>query len=234
MRDSAIRARLSGLYGIAGPVRATDPMRAAMETLSIGRALLAAGVPVLQLRHKSADGRELLELARVLKSECVSKGALFLVNDRVDVALAAGADGVHLGQSDLPVTAARALAASFRNDHARNSPSSRFVVGLSTHDVSQVRAALAEDVDYLGFGPVFGTTTKRNPDATTGLEALSEAVRSAGERPVVAIGGITIDLAHRVKSAGAAMAAVISDVANAADPESHARVLHGVLSGRAD
>jgi thiamine-phosphate pyrophosphorylase len=126
----------------------------------------------------------------------------FIVNDRLDVALAAGADGVHLGQDDLPLAAARRVAPA------------GFVIGVSTHNLAQARAAVAGGADYLGFGPCFATATKENPDPVVGLDALAEVCRLPA--PVVAIGGITLDTVGAVARAGAAAAAIIGAV-NAAD-----------------
>jgi thiamine-phosphate pyrophosphorylase len=135
---------------------------------------------------------------------CDAAGAALIVNDRLDVALAAGADGVHLGQDDLPIEAARRIAGGLW-------------IGVSTHDVAQVRAACAAGADYLGFGPVFATTTKANPDPVAGLAGLAAACAAAGGVPVVAIGGVTAAAAPAIYRAGARAICAISAVNRAAD-----------------
>jgi thiamine-phosphate diphosphorylase len=136
---------------------------------------------------------------------CDEAGAALVIDDRVDIALIVCADGVHLGQSDLPLAAARALAGG------------RLWIGVSTHDLAQVQAAVAGGADYLGFGPVFATTTKFRADPVQGLEGLREAVALAGACPVVAIGGITPARAEAVYAAGATAVCAISAVNDAAD-----------------
>jgi thiamine-phosphate pyrophosphorylase len=132
-----------------------------------------------------------------------------IVNDRLDVALGGGAGGVHLGQDDLPLAAARKLVPA------------GFIIGISTHDVAQARAALEGGADYIGFGPCFPTATKQNPDPVVGLERLAEVCRLGGR--VVAIGGITLERAGEVARAGAAAAAIISAVNGSADVTAAAR-----------
>lgn len=180
-------------------------------------AALAAVAPVVQLRLKHASSRELAAAAAMVRRVTRAAGALFVVNDRLDVALAAGADGVHLGQDDLPLAAAhRALAAA----------GAALLVGISTHDLAQVAAAVAGGADYLGFGPVFPTGTKANPDPVVGLDGLAAACARAHPVPVVAIGGIGLGHAAAVHAAGAAAACAIGAVNAAADPVAAARALH--------
>lgn len=200
---------------------------------SLARALVGAGgARVLQVRLKprgalrasgaaSADARgttitpaeagELVRVAAMARRVCDEVGAALVVNDRVDVALAAAADGVHLGQTDLPLAAVRALVGG------------RLWIGISTHDPAQVRAALAGGADYLGYGPVFATSTKANPDLVQGLARLREAVALAGTTPVVAIGGITPERAAEVYAAGAAAVCAIGAVNDTPDPGASAR-----------
>ena len=143
-------------------------------------------------------------------------GALLIVNDRLDVALAADADGVHLGQDDLPLAAAI---------HALGAARARMLVGISTHDLAQVAAAVAGGADYLGFGPVFPTATKANPDPVVGLDGLRAACARAGQVPVVAIGGVGVAAASALHAAGAAAACAISAVNGAADRAAAAQAL---------
>jgi thiamine-phosphate pyrophosphorylase len=215
-----------GLYGMAGPLAAGSFAQRRDETLAMVEALLAAGVGVLQLRDKASTGRELYELACDVRRK-VGDRARLVVNDRLDVALAAGADGVHLGQDDLDVSAARAILAKL--DRTRG-----FLVGLSTHSPDEVRHGVSLGVDYVGFGPVFPTTTKSDAHPVRGVARLGEAVAAAGTLPVVAIGGIGLGNVALVARAGAAMAAVISDIQRASDPAARAReVQHAFRQGRA-
>ena len=140
-------------------------------------------------------------------------GSRFVMNDRFDLALAADADGVHLGQSDLdPGTVAAAL----------NRP---VAIGRSTHTEEQLIASLTEPIDYVAFGPVFGTQSKQSDYSDRGLDALRQAKKIVGERPLVAIGGISVRNLESVISAGAQGAAVISAVIDAPDPEASTRSL---------
>lgn len=217
-----IHGKLKGLYGIVGPPDGGDATDASL--LALADALLAAGSPILQLRHKAANDRRLLTLALALAEKTRAAGAIFVVNDRVDIALCSGADGVHLGQTDLSVRDAREIASRIRPDR-------HFLIGLSTHDVEEVRAGRLAGADYLGFGAVFATTSKAvGPEQ--GTRRLVDAVTAARTTPVVAIGGVALDNARLVAAAGAAMGAVISDVAKADDPADRARRLHAALGGR--
>src|SRR5262249_5308833 len=156
------------------------------ETLA--RTLVGAGgARVLQLRIKPASAAELLRVARMGRRVCDAAGALLIVNDRIDGAIAARADGVHLGQTDGPLREARKL-------------TSKLIVGVSTHDVEQVKRAVLAGADYLGFGPIFNTSTKQNPDPVQGIAGLRSAVAmvrataALGHEqavPIVAIGGVT-------------------------------------------
>jgi len=162
------------------------------------------GAKVLQIRLKPGTADEQLRLARLAREICDAHGALLIVNDRIDVALAARADGVHLGQTDVPLVEARRLAP-------------KLLIGVSTHDLAQVRAAVAGGADYLGYGPVYATRTKANPDPVQGLAALRAAVTAAGKIPIVAIGGITPNHARDVYATGAAAICAIRAVNEAAD-----------------
>lgn len=184
---------------------------------ALARALVAGGgARVLQVRIKprggaAAPAAELVRIAAMARRVCDEAGAALVVNDRVDVALAVDADGVHLGQTDLPLAAARALAGG------------RLWIGISTHDLAQVRAAVAGGADYLGYGPVFATGTKADPDPVQGVGRLREAVALAGETPVVAIGGITPADVDAVYGAGAAAVCAIGAVNDAPDVAATAR-----------
>ncbi len=181
---------------------------------ALARALLVSGARVLQVRLKprSTDGKtrrvgaaEILRVARMARRVCDEHGALLVVNDRFDLALLAKADGVHLGQTDLPIARVREIVGD------------TLFIGVSTHDAEQVRAALVHDPDYIAYGPVFETGTKENPDPVQGLEALSRAVELAGATPVVAIGGITSERVKAVYDTGASAICAIGAVNGAAD-----------------
>jgi thiamine-phosphate pyrophosphorylase len=187
-------------------------------------ALLAARPCCLQLRAKTASARALDAAARRLLALCRRAGVPFCVNDRLDVALSVGADVVHLGQDDLPLADARRVrAAAGRPD---------LIIGFSTHDPAQARAAADGGADYIGFGPVFGTRSKLNPDPTVGLATLADVCRRVSV-PVVAIGGITLDAAPAVAQAGAAAAAVIGAIDAAPDPTAAGSAVAAAFDGRA-
>jgi thiamine-phosphate pyrophosphorylase len=206
--------------GLGGYYAILDATADALETLEpLGhraRALLAAGPCCLQLRAKQAGAAVLAAAARRLLPLCREASVPFCVNDRLDVALAVGADVVHLGQDDLPLDdALRIRAAVGRSD---------LVIGFSTHTLAQARAASLAGADYIGFGPVFGTASKLNPDPTVGVEALAEVCRAV-KSPVVGIGGITVETAPSVAAAGAAAAAVIAAIDRAPDPTAAGRAV---------
>lgn len=182
----------------------TDPGLAGRDHLAIATAALAGGADMVQLRDKSGDLRALLPQARAIQALCRTHGAIFIVNDRLDLALAAGADGAHVGQEDLPPEAARRLLGPGR------------ILGVSTHDRKQAEAARALGADYIGFGPIFPTGTKDTGYSPRGLEGLRE-VRAAVPLPILAIGGITLETAADVIAAGATAPAVISAIVAAPD-----------------
>jgi thiamine-phosphate pyrophosphorylase len=167
--------------------------------------LVAAGVRLLQYRNKKAGARELLEKSRAIAELVCPQGAMFFVNDRPDVAYLVGADGVHVGQHDLGVDAARMVVGKDK------------LVGVSTHNLHQFSAAAATSADYIAVGPVFETQTKSNPDPVVGAELVRRA-RAMTDTPIVAIGGITLERASDIIAAGADSVAVISDILLAEDP----------------
>ena len=182
--------------------------------MDLARVWLDAGVRLFQLRAKTMAGGELLELAGALAADARSAGATFIVNDRADIARLARAAGVHLGQDDLTPAEARDVVG----------PGA--IVGVSTHNETQVRTALDAPVDYLAIGPVFDTGSKDRPDPVVGLDGVRSAamLTAAREWPLVAIGGITVERAAAVLEAGATSLAVISDLL-AGDPAESASVL---------
>jgi thiamine-phosphate pyrophosphorylase len=208
-------ARLAGLF-----VLADDDPRWRWDPLAQAEAACDAGAAVVQLRAKRTGDRDALELARAIRAATRAAGALFYVNDRFDLALLAEADGVHLGQEDLPPA------------RLPESARARLQVGRSTHTLDQVRAAREEGVDYVAFGPLFDTGSKDQAYTARGLEQLALAARAAAPLPLVAIGGIDAGRAGALRAAGAAGAAVISAVADAGDPRAAARALVLALHGR--
>ncbi|MBZ4418979.1 thiamine phosphate synthase [Myxococcus sp. RHSTA-1-4] len=174
--------------------------------------LVAGGARVVQLRMKRTPPRAALAAAREVAALCRRAGALCLVNDRVDLALLAGADGVHVGDEDLPPEAARELLGPGR------------LVGVTARGVEGARAALAAGADYVGVGPVFGTTTKQVPAPVLGLEAFAAVVRDS-PLPVVGIGGVGLENIARVAATGAHGAAVVSDALLAGDIAERVRQL---------
>ena len=175
---------------------------------------LVTAARVLQVRLKPGTTADIVRVARMARRVCDEAGAKLVINDRVDIALVVGADGVHLGQTDLPAHEARQIAPGL-------------VIGVSTHDAAQVRSAVEAGADYLGFGPVYATRTKENPDPVQGVDGLRAAVSAAGTSPLVAIGGIRPDNAAELFAAGAAGICAISSINDARDRE---RAIHTVLA----
>ncbi len=159
--------------------------------------MLAGGARLIQLRDKDASARELLDAARACLTVTQAAGARLIINDRVDVALTSGADGVHLGQEDLSVEEAREILGEDK------------IIGISTHSLEQFKAALETSANYIAVGPVYQTKTKENPGPVVGLELVRQA-KTLTDRPLVAIGGITVECAAEVIAAGADSVAVIS------------------------
>ena len=160
--------------------------------------LIAAGARILQLRHKAHFTRELYQNAAIIAKLCGEAGALFVVNDRADVAMLLDA-AIHVGQDDLPPAEVRAVAGAER------------VLGFSTHKEAQLRAAASEPIDYVALGPIFGTMSKDNPDPRVGVAELRR-LKPLANVPLVAIGGITRETAGEVWSAGADSIAVVGDL----------------------
>ncbi len=163
------------------------------------RRLIEAGATLIQLREKMAAPRDFYRDAEVALKVARDHKVTLIINDRVDIALALQADGVHLGQADLPPDAARKLLGAQR------------IIGFSTHNIKQVHFAMNEPIDYIAFGPIFDTSSKERPDPSVGLEALRTA-RQLVKFPLVAIGGITRANACEVLKAGADSVATISAV----------------------
>ncbi|HTN54333.1 MAG TPA: thiamine phosphate synthase [Anaeromyxobacter sp.] len=206
---AARRARLAGLYAIVG---GDDPVGQA-------RAAIAGGAGVVQLRMKGAPAGAVLASARRIVGAAAGR-ALVIVNDRADLALLAGADGVHLGEEDLPVAAARRLVGP------------DLLVGRTSRTLAEARAAVAEGADHVGFGPVFASRSKALAVPPRGAALLSEVARELGA-PVVAIGGIGLATIGEVARAGAACAAVIDALFGAGDPAANATRLAAAFAAGA-
>lgn len=186
-----------------------SPAEPIESLISFAENLVRGGAQLVQLRAKSVSSGPLYEISRVIVGR-LGDAARLIINDRPDIAVMAGAAGVHLGQEDIPVQAARAICKS------------PLWVGVSTHDLDQLRAADATSADYIAVGPIFPTATKQNPDPVVGLGFLRDA-RNLTRKPLVAIGGITVKSAGEVFRAGADAVAVISDLSGAPDPAQRAR-----------
>jgi thiamine-phosphate pyrophosphorylase len=179
-------------------------------------AALRGGVDMVQLRDKRTDDEAILRSAARFRSLCDEHGALFWLNDRPDLALAASADGVHVGQEDVPVAS------------VREEVGERLLIGLSTHSPAQLDAALGSEADQLSVGPVWETPTKEGRPAA-GLSYVRYAAEHGGERPWFAIGGITPDNVAEVVAAGASRIVVVRAIRDAADPEAAAAALRAAL-----
>lgn len=193
----------------------TDGRDGGAELRGFLDAVLGAGVDLIQLREKELEAGPVLERAEVFREACERHGVPFIVNDRADLALAARADGVHLGQDDLPIAAARHVL-------GRNA-----IVGRSTHDPEQVRRAQEEDADYVAVGPVHETPTKPGRPAA-GIELLPVAAETLA-KPWFAIGGIDASTIAAVRAAGAERVVVVRAVTEAADPAAAVAALKQAL-----
>lgn len=200
-----LRPRLR-LYLVADPDHCRGDLFETVETA------LRGGVTIVQLRAKQLSDKELLAQSRSLRDVCHRFNAAFIVNDRVDIALASHADGVHLGVDDLPVAEARKLGGS------------GFIIGYSPETDEQIRSAADRGVDYLGIGPVFGTHTKSDAGEAFGLAELRRRIKLGG-LPAVGIGGINNENAGSVLDIGADGIAVVSAILGAPDPEAATRQL---------
>jgi thiamine-phosphate pyrophosphorylase len=181
-----------------------------LPEVQCAKILVDAGVRLIQYRNKSASARQLFESSRELARFLRTAGVRFVVNDRADVAALVDADGVHVGQDDLGVEQAREILGAEK------------WVGVSTHSVEQLKSAAESSVEYLAVGPIFSTGSKTNPGPVVGVEFVRKA-RSLTEKPIVAIGGITLERAGEVMQAGADSVAIISDIWRSDSPGRRAR-----------
>ncbi len=208
-RDRRARLGAARLYFVTDAATGEDVLRGA----------LAGGADMLQLRDPALGDDELLRAAATFRVLCDEHGALLWLNDRPDLALAARADGVHLGQDDMPVGEARALAGD------------ALLIGLSTHSVDQLEAGIAAGADQLSVGPVWETPTKPGRPAA-GIGYVRQAAERRPPVPWFAIGGIDCDNVHDVVAAGATRAVVVRAIRDAADPREAAARLRAALAGR--
>ena len=194
-------------------VDADAAARAGWPILDLAAAYVRGGATFLQLRAKNMSGAAFLATASAIVQLAHRQHARVIINDRADIARLTGADGVHVGQEDLPPAAIRVVAGDVS------------IVGLSTHTLEQVERAVSEPVSYVAIGPVFGTVTKATGYEKVGLDLVREAARRAAARglPLVAIGGITLETASSVLDAGATSVAVIGDLLATGDPEARVR-----------
>ena len=176
---------------------------------SVAKILIGAGVSLIQIRDKRASAKSLFEVSRELVALGCG-GVRVIINDRPDIAAMSGASGVHVGQEDLPVEAARKICGP------------ALWVGISTHNLEQFEQAARTSADYIAVGPIFPTATKENPDPVVGIELLRK-VRRLTQKPLVAIGGITLESAESVYRAGADSLAVVRDLLSAGDPAERTR-----------
>jgi thiamine-phosphate pyrophosphorylase len=194
-----------------------DASQSVADDASLARSLGEAGVELIQIRDKKAPTREIYEASKKLVEALDPSRVRVIVNDRPDIAAIIGAGGVHVGQEDLPVGAARRICGSAR------------WIGVSTHNLEQLREADRTSADYIAVGPIFQTATKKNPDPVVGLELL-RAAREITKKPLVAIGGITIESAEAVYRAGADSVAVVRDLISAQYPAQRVREYFAIAS----
>ena len=193
--------RLPRLYAMLDVACFAPPLRTTDAIVEYARELAAGGVTLLQYRNKAGTTREMLDHSRAIRS-ALGDGATLIMNDRADICIAADFDGVHVGQEDLSPQGARTVIGDSK------------ILGVSTHNLQQLREADAGPADYVAYGPVFTTSSKQNPDPVVGIEGV-RAARAATKKPLVAIGGITCGNARSVIEAGADSVAVISDLLTA-------------------
>ena len=184
--------------------------------LELARMAIKGDADTIQFRQKVGTTREMIEIVRQLKQLCKDSGVTLIVNDRLDVAIAADAHGVHLGQDDFPIPLARKLLGEGR------------IIGGSAATLEEAQKCLAEGADYIGFGPVYPTTSKADADPVTGIKLLKQAVEAI-PLPIIAIGGISVENTPEVMRAGARGIAVISAVCCQEDPEQATRALRQAL-----
>lgn len=202
MKGSRVKTASSGVKGLYAVIDTTYVPFDGIEQAA--RAVIEGGARILQLRTKDIQSGRMLKAAKLLRAITLERGVTFIVNDRVDVAMMSKAYGVHLGQADIPLADARALL----GDGA--------IIGISTHNPGEAFEAAKNGADYISFGPIFATRTKKDAGSPKGLSRLREMSETTA-LPIVAIGGITAENVVDIFSHGAAGAAIISEILTAAD-----------------
>ena len=206
----SINKRMRGLYAII------DPEVCLEAPEEVASAVLRGGCAILQLRDKRSSDADVVRLAKKLAALCREHDVPFVVNDRYWLVPQVGAQGAHVGQTDAPL------------EEARRELGSGYTIGVSTHSLEQAQDAAKRGADLIGFGPIFGTSTKSDHDPVVGLEQLQQVVQQV-TIPVVAIGGIQLARAAAVARTGVPLAAAVSAICAARDPEQAARELHQAL-----
>lgn len=191
-------------------------LQARFSQIELTKLAISGGADTIQFRQKSGSTREMIEIANEIKQLCKQNNVTFIVNDRIDVAIASDADGVHLGQDDFPIPIARKLLGKNK------------IIGGSATNFEEAKKCFKEGADYIGFGPVFPTTSKDDAAPVTGLALLKKAVESI-PLPIIAIGGISPENTPEVIQAGAHGIAVISAVCCQENPEEATRALHRAI-----
>lgn len=191
-------------------------MQSRFSHIELARMAIEGGADTIQFRQKSGSTREMITTARKLKEMCAKSGVAFIVNDRVDVAIASQADGVHLGQDDFPINLSRKLMGA------------EVIIGGSAVTVEDAQKCLEEGADYVGFGPVYPTSSKPDASSPTGIELMKKAIKAV-PLPFIAIGGIYEQNVAEVMQAGACGIAVISAVCCQADPKQATHLLYQAL-----
>ncbi|MGI6086736.1 MAG: thiamine phosphate synthase [Kiritimatiellia bacterium] len=204
------RLRQAGIYLVT-----SQALSAGRTTLEIAQAALAGGIRLIQLREKELPTREFFRLAEQMRQLTADVGALLIINDRLDIALAVGADGVHLGQEDLPITAARRLAPDL-------------IIGASTHSIAEAQQAEKDGASYINIGPLFPTQTKQWDGEFLGLEGLRR-ISATVSLPFTVMGGIKPNHIPELRRAGAQIIAVVTAITAASDPERAARELLALM-----
>ena len=207
MTQHPLSHTLRGVYAII------DTQYISLESIeAAAQSIIDGGATVIQLRSKTLSGRDLLTAASILRNITRRHGVTFIVNDRIDAAMISHADGVHLGQDDIPIEEARVILPP------------PFIIGVSTHNVREAISAQINRADYIGFGPIFQTASKKDAETPKGLEGLRE-VRKHVNIPITAIGGIKEDTIMNVLNAGADSVAMISEILLSADIAAQVRSL---------
>ena len=184
--------------------------------VELTRLAIRGGADTIQFRQKIGATREMIEIAQQIRQLCTDSGVTFLVNDRVDVAIAAGADGVHLGQDDFPIPLARKLLGESR------------IIGGSAVTLEEAQKCLTEGADYIGFGPVYPTASKEDAGPVTGINLLKQVIETI-PLPIIAIGGVSVENTPEVIQVGSHGIAVISAVCCQENPEQATRALYKAL-----